>query len=482
VMTSRPGDAPTPTNASTQLAVAILLLIGALGVYGISEPSSPALFGSVVIGAVAGLLVPRNALPAAALWLLVLFPVGYIHQVPVLAGRYITPAVLVIAIWMVRLALAQRMTLLLRTPIRGWLIAATLLVLLFASALFSVRIDITLAWMTVFIVCVVAPALLGQICLDDVWPTVRWTLAGIGLFLGVLAAADFFMHFNPWTSWYEHKYTWTSVFRSLTSLGHPLNTAMVACVALAACVFPSSKTRQWPYWICALGALVALILSVSRASVVAVGGCAIIGLLSALPRTGKSVTRGRGRRGRLIPVLMTATFFAAVALSPLLSHRNASGEGSRSAIYRSQILDIAQRAIAEHPVLGFGPGTSSHVYETSFSHEGLENSAVQLMLSNGLPAFLFLLVGLGMVVRVAMRRSRAGVAAGIVAFSISATGYNVIDNNPAFFALIAPLIACAVMPGPDELSKSRVYQNSPTEQEATRLVMTTEPIPPVLPQ
>jgi hypothetical protein len=448
-MTSRPGDATTLTNASKPLTVAIVLVIVAmaLGAYGISVSSLPAMFGSAVMGAVAVFLLPRNALPAAALWLLVLFPVGYMN-VPGVVGRYITPAVLVIAIWMIRLALVQRMNLFLRTPLRGWLIAGPLLMLLCASAVFSVRIDITLAWMAVFIVCVVAPALLGQICLDDVWPTVRWAFAGIGLFLGVLAAADFFIHFNPWTSWYELNLTKSlskmSVFRTRTSLGHPLNTAIVACIALAACVFPSSKTRQWPYWIGAVGALVALILSVSRASVVAVGFSAIIGILSALPRTGTSVTRGRGR---LIPVLMAATFFAAVALSPLLSDRNASKEGSGSASYRSQLLDNATGLIGERPMLGFGPGTSGLAYQNSL-HLGLENAALQLMISIGLPAFLFVLVGFGMVVWVAMRRSRAGVAAGIVAFLVSATGFGVVDSNPAFFVLIAPLIACAVMPGP----------------------------------
>jgi O-antigen ligase len=454
-MTSTPEDATTRTNASTPLAAASLLLIviGALGVYGISRSSLPALFGSAVIGAIAVCLLPRNALPAAALSLLVLFPVGFMHDVPVLVGRYITPAVLIIAIWMIRLALAQRMTLLLRIPIRGWLIAASLLVLLFTSAVSSVRIEIALTWTAVFIVCVIAPALLGQMSLDDVWPTVRLTLAGIGLFLGVLAAADFFIHFNPWTSWYVHRFGDDP--RATTSLGHPLNTAMVACVALAACVFPSSKTRQWPYWIGAVGALGALILSVSRTSVIAIGFSVSIGILSALPRTGNSVMRGRRRRGRLIAVLMAATFFAALALSPLLSRRNASEEGRESASYRSEQIDTAMGYFREHPMLGFGPGTSDKVFEYS-SHYSLENSALQLMVSIGLPAFLFILVGFGMVVWVAMRRSRAGVAASIAAFLISATGFHVIDSNPAFLALIAPLIVCAVAPPPGHACRSPV--------------------------
>jgi O-antigen ligase/polysaccharide polymerase Wzy-like membrane protein len=429
---------------------------------GISTASLPAVIAAVVIGAVALSLLPRNALPAAALWLLVLFPVGYM-DVPALVGRYITPAVIIIAIWMIRLAVARRSAPLLGMPIRGWLITGPLLVLLFASTVFSERIDRTLAWTAVFIVCVIAPALLGQVSVDDLWPTVRWALAGIGLFLGVLAAADFFFHFNPWTSLYVRHYSWP-VFRSSTSLGHPLNTAMVASVALAACLFPSSKSRQWPYWICAVGALVALILSVSRVSVIAVGVSAIIGMLSARPRTGQSVTRGRGWRGRLIAVSVAATFFAAVAFSPLLSNRNSSEEGRNSAIYRSRLLDRATTLIYERPMLGSGPGTSGEAYANS-THLALENSALQLMVSIGIPASLFVLVGFGVLVTVAMRRSRAGVAAGIVAFWISAVGSNAIDSDPSTLALIAPLIACAVVPGPGR--SEHIENNGPRTARQT---------------
>jgi O-antigen ligase len=442
MMTSRAGVVAT-TTASTQSVAAVLLLLGALvpGVYGVARLSLPALLAGAVIGAVALFLLPRNALPPLALWVLVLFPVAYMPEVPRIIGANLLPASLIIAIWMVRLALVERMTLLLRAPIRGWLIAGPLLVLLFASAVFTVDIERTLTWTAVFVVCVVAPALLGQICLDDVWPAVRRTLAGIGLFLGVLAASDFFLHFNPWRLLYEVDRSWASAFRTSTSLGHPLTTALVAGVALAVCVFPTSETRQWPYWICAVGASVALILTVSRSNVFAVGLSAITGVLSARFRTGKTATRGR-----LIPLLLAATIFAAVALSPLLSQRNASAEGRSSATYRSQLFDAAMGLVGEHPLLGFGPGTSGVLYEYS-SYDSLENSALQLMVSTGIPAFLFFLVGLGMVVIVAMRRSRAGVAAGIVAFWISAVGFNVIDSKPGFMVLIAPIIVCAVAPG-----------------------------------
>ncbi|WP_445166912.1 O-antigen ligase family protein [Mycolicibacterium sp. Dal123E01] len=399
----------------------------------------------------AAFLVPRNALPAAALWLLVLLPIGYM-QIPTLVGRYLMPPVLLIAIWMLRLALAQRGSLLLRIPMRGWLIVASLLVLLFTSSVFSVRLDITVAWMIVFLVCVIGPALVGQICFDDVWPTVRWTLACIGLFLGVVAAVDYLIQFNPWTSMYVIKISKFSVFRTRTSLGHPLTTSMVASVALAACIFPTSGTRQWPYWICAMGTLVAIILSVSRTSVLAVGASALVGMLSALPHATRVATRKGTRRSRLLPLLMAATFIATLTLSPLLNNRNTSEEGISSASVRSELLDVSINLISQHPFLGFGPGASERVYD--YHNQALENSALQLMVSIGLPAFALIVIGFGVIVVGAMRRSRAGVAAGIVAFWASATGFNILDSNTGFYTLLAPLIVCAVMPGPGHAAQS----------------------------
>ena len=47
---------------------------------------------STVCAVILMFLVPRNALPAAALWLLVLLPVGYMH-IPKVLGQYFAPSV-----------------------------------------------------------------------------------------------------------------------------------------------------------------------------------------------------------------------------------------------------------------------------------------------------------------------------------------------------------------------------------------------------
>jgi O-antigen ligase len=403
-----------------------------------------AVFAFVAIGAVVLFLVPRDAVPAVALWLLVLVPVGYM-DLPRTIGRYATPAVAIMAIWMIRVAFAQRTNLSPRLATRGWLIVVPFFGLLLASTFFS-EVDTarSLAWIAVLSICVVTPALLGQTSLDDAWPTVRWTFAGIGLFLGVLAIVEYFFHWNPWTALFRSVVNEQafSFVRTKTSLGHPLITSTVASVALVVCVFSSGKGRQWPYWICAAGALIAVILSVSRGGAIAVAFAVIIGMISFLSRTGQY---GGRRRGRLISVLLAATFLASIAWSPLLSERIQTSGARRSADYRFTILENSVNIVADSPILGVGPGTSEVVYTGLYSW-GIESSALQLIVSIGIPAFLFFSLGIGVVVGVAMRRSRAAVAAGIVAFFVAITGFNAVNSNPALLALATPLIFCAVVP------------------------------------
>ncbi len=441
-MTSRLRNSENTTKAPMWSATSVLLLIGTLAValYGAFTSSMVTIFACAAVGAC---ILPRHTLPALALWLLVLIPIAVIcsnaaQQVffagsachrdlddPTRVGPTHPPSSM---------------------PTRGWLIVAPFFVLLFVSALGSQRIDLTLAWLAVLIVCVVAPALLGQISHDDVWPTVRWTFAGIGIFLGVLAAAEFLFHFNPWTVLirYDRSDQIWSVFRARASLGHPLTMSTVASTALAVSVFPSGDIRRWPYWVGTGGALVAVVLSVSRASIFAVASAAIIGMFSARAIAKKSPGHGKGR---LSALLLTAPVVAAIAFSPLLTRRSESSEGLGSAAYRSDILDKAMTLIAHRPIFGFGPGTSYVVFAehfASFYHIGrLENSALQLVISIGIPASLLFFVGLCLIIAVALRRSRAGVAAGIAAFFVTIVAQR-LDANPSILALIAPLILCAV--------------------------------------
>lgn len=435
---SRPDKVHPTVGISLGVSAIVVALVG------VWVSSEVMMIAGGALGLAATLVLPRNALPAAALWILVLLPVGYM-DIGRAVGRYFTPSVLIIGVWVFRLAFAQRMVPLLRLPVRGWFIVLPIVSLLLISTLLSeLHIGWSLAWMAVFVMCVIAPALLSQISEDDLWPTVRLTFAAIGLFLGALALVDFLFQFNPWTSLYRYDVsmrTW-AVFRTQTSLGHPLMTSMVGCVAFAVSVFPHGKGRQWPFWVCAAGALLAVVLSVSRTGIPALFMAIIIGALSMLAGSTRSELR---EKARITSMLIAAGLAALVVASPLLSARNESSGAITSAAYRQLLLDRAAELVSDRPLLGSGPGTSSLVYVEEYGGV-LENSYVQLMISIGLPAALLFLAGIGAVVLTAMRRSRAGAAAGLVAFFVSVAGFNALDSNPAVMALIAPLIYCALVP------------------------------------
>ena len=233
-----------------------------------------------------------------------------------------------------------------------------------------------------------------------------------------------------------------SFVRTKTSLGHPLITSTVASVALVVSVFPAGRSREWPYRICAVGALAAVVLSVSRGGLIALICAVTVGMVALL--AGERQSGGRGRR-RLASVLLAAAFLASIAGSPLLAERLQSTGAQKSADYRFTMLENTGAIVAESPFLGVGPGASDVVY-TDLYGWGMESSALQLVVSVGVPAFVLFVLGLGGIVVVAMRRSRAGASAGIVAFFVAITGFNAINSNPALLALVAPLVFCAVVP------------------------------------
>ncbi|BBY63022.1 O-antigen ligase family protein [Mycolicibacterium helvum] len=456
-MTSKIGSAERPTEPSERSVPALLVLIVllSLATYGAFSSSVPIMFVSALVGAC---VLPRNSLPPMALWLVVLLPVS-VMTIPTPLSKYFSPAVLVIAIWAIRLAVGQR-ALLLRVPLRGWLIIPPLFLLLFVSALGSGRTDLTMAWVAVLTLCVVAPAILGQIATEDIWPGLLWAFAGIGIFLGLLSAAEFFLDFNPWASLIRYdisSQTW-STFRARASLGHPLTMSTAASVTLVACLFPGGDKRLWWQWAGAFGALVAVILSVSRSSVFAIGIAAVVGLF-AVRASSRAVAQGK--RSRWGSLFLAGGLISVVAFSPLLARRSDSSEGLGSAEYRSDILRKALDLITDHPLVGYGPGTSYVVYAQHYASSirigRLENSVLQLIISIGIPASLLSLIGLGIMIGIALKRSRPGVAAGMVAFFVTIAGYNALDVNPALLAFVAPLIYCAMMPITDVTATANAY-------------------------
>lgn len=394
------------------------------------------LIGGVL--AVAGMfLLPRRFLPVLAIASLIFIPVGFMDVSRVI-GRYWTPAVIIVLIWCVRLASVKRAE---RVPARTpalsvlWL---PVLALLGLSTTASTSVSTSLAWIAVVAVTTVIPYHLGRRRNDDVWPASQIGLAVAAVFLGALAASDYFLGINPWTALYSYdvnERVW-SVFRTRTSLGHPLITATVASL----CVMVAMFGNRIPRVIRVAGLMgggVALILAVSRTSVLAVALGVAVGCIILMVGP-----QSQGKSRRLPGFLL---FFAGIAFllvvtnSPLLTERNESTGGAASTLYREASTSVALSMISENWGLGTGPGTSATQFAAVYDGP-LENSAFQLMLSLGIPlAVIVILAVVVLIFRLALR-GEATMAAALIAFSVSLVGYSAIDVNPALLAILSPLL------------------------------------------
>lgn len=389
-----------------------------------------------VVGAIVLMFMPRRLMPALALAVLVVLPVGYM-DLPRLVGRYFSPAVIILAVWMIRTALGKRDAL--ARPVRvGTLLWIPVLGALAVSVGLGLDPFLSVAWVLVALVCVILPYLYGRTRRDETWASTQKAYLWIGVFVGALAVLDFVAGFNPWSSLFSYDVTekvW-SVFRTRTSLGHPLVTSTVATVCAMIALFGSDKNR-WLRIAALAGSGAAVILAVSRTGVLAIAIGLALGCLVLL--FGASPSKRTRRITAFFLMISALGFLGVVTNSPLLDQRNESSGGVKSTDYREQSTEVALGLIDDNWLLGLGPSNSAAEFSSIFDGP-LENSVFQLLLSLGVPLAALGLAAIVVIVLRVSKRGDAGVAAGIVAFSVSLSGFSAIDVNPALLAFLAPLM------------------------------------------
>ncbi|QHC59328.1 O-antigen ligase family protein [Rathayibacter sp. VKM Ac-2760] len=389
-----------------------------------------------VIGAIVLFFMPRRLMPALALAVLVVLPVGYM-DVPRLIGRYFSPAVIILLVWMVRLVLSKRDAA--AEPARaGTMLWIPVLGALAVSVALGLEPGLSVAWVVVALVCTVLPYLYGRTRSDDVWSSAQNAYLWVGVFIGALAVLDFVAGFNPWSSLFSYDVTekvW-SVFRSRTSLGHPLVTSTVATVCAMIALFGSDK-RRWLRIAALAGSGAAVILAVSRTGVLAIAIGLALGCLVLL--FGASPSKRTRRITAFFLMISALGFLGVITNSPLLDQRNESSGGVKSSDYREQSTDVALGMIEDNWLIGLGPSNSAAEFSSVFDGP-LENSVFQLLLSLGIPLAILALGAIVVIVLRVSKRGDAGVAAAIVAFAVSLSGFSAIDVNPALLAFLAPLM------------------------------------------
>ncbi|MCJ1682414.1 O-antigen ligase [Rathayibacter sp. VKM Ac-2928] len=389
-----------------------------------------------IVGAIVLMFMPRRFMPALALAVLVVLPVGYM-DVPRLIGRYFSPAVIILAVWMIRTVLSTRDAP--AAPVRvGTLLWIPVLGAVAVTVALGLAPGLSVVWVLVVLVCVVLPYLYGRTRHDEVWVSSQSAYLWIGVFVGGLAVLDFIAGFNPWSSLFSYDVTdkvW-SVFRTRTSLGHPLVTSTVATVCAMIALF-GSDTRRWLRIAALAGSGAAVILAVSRTGVLAVAIGLALGCLVLL--FGASPSKRTRRVTAFFLMVSAVGFLGVVTNSPLLEQRNDSTGGVKSSDYREQSTAVAADLISDNWLIGLGPGNSAAQFSSVFDGP-LENSVLQLLLSLGIPLAALALSAVVVIVLRVSKRGDAGVAAAIVAFCVSLTGFSAIDVNPALLVFLTPLM------------------------------------------
>jgi O-antigen ligase len=427
--------------AAYRLGLVIACVVLAL-LSGRFPSAAPALL--LLLAAIGFFLIRRKEIPSAAMWVFTLAPVGYMDVTRVI-GRYFTPTVILLLIWQIRLLISRPRRPIKRPSDLALLFLSVLLLALLVSAFNGYSLFTSSAWIGVFVLCVLLPVFIGQYRPDDVSSELQNTLAWIGIFLGLLSAVEFFLQVNPWLDLYKIDVTdktW-SVFRTRSSLGHPLVSAVLACICLVNCLFNRSIISRTLVISSSIASSVAIVLTVSRTAIIAIAVAILFGILTNMVAGSNAL-----RRKSLLLIFVGGLAVMSLLFSPLMTERASSTGGEKSAIYRLDGYFNALTMFKERPYLGFGPGNSADVYASYY--EGLlETSALQILVSIGVVGSTLILLGLTFILGICLKKGLSSTIASVVAYIVGIAGFSAIDTNPGILALLCPFIYLAFSSKPN---------------------------------
>ncbi|QHC59316.1 hypothetical protein [Rathayibacter sp. VKM Ac-2760] len=450
-----PRSVPRRSTTGWYLALLVLLLGGAVFWIVTGDVRVPLLAaGAAIVLVVARILSPA----AAAILLVVLYAAVPFDYLPApLPLPVLSPLILLAAL----LAVATG------APPPPWLRGIALLPA-FTFALYALLIPIlrphgqlatVLATTAVLILALIAIPL--RMSDPSVFGPLTAALLLVATVLALLGMVESATQSNAYAEIYASSpYPLTqewSVYRILTTLGHPLvNSTFFASVGSLA--FGLFLRGRRPGALLAFAACcTAVLLTGSRSGVAAIGtGMAIAGGLTVLRLTGS-------RFVRLALVVVPFAVIVAIVGPEALDARSSSEEGRVSAEVRDLVLRIALRLLpTESGIFGSGGGLSSTVFEENGGrHYALESSLWQLVLSYGLIGAVLLLGHLLIVLLRSIARGAIAGPAMLVAWVVSASAFNLLESVPA--ALIVPATAILLT-----LSEARWGTEGLGAVEATR--------------
>jgi len=440
------------STVATCIVVAVLVVTGLSVVE--SRQASLLFFAAVLVTSIVVLLVlPVHVLPALALGIIVAIPdrIADFSTSPV-----VTPATLVLGLWLVRRILMRGMATQDAGPledqgpgaVRGLRILAILLgVTMFVLIVVAPVKQFAVGWTFTYLVAVVGPMMVGRI--DSESQAIRTALPWLGTVAGVYALVQAAVQKNVlYLPVYEalgksDVQHW-AVYRSDGSLGHPLLAGLFFAVVLAFCVGRWLETGRRLVLVAAVVNGLAIVATVSRGSYLAASAGVVTVLLTALI----------GRRVRRLRLLGISASFAVAAYLALNTvafvERGLSEEALVSAHTRTGLLRITFDTANAYHWLGGGPANSLTV-AAPFNFQGLpiENSYLQLIISLGAPGLLTFLAILATSAVIAVRNGNLGALGGLVAYAIAISGFAALDSRRNLLVLLGVLIMLCIHGRPE---------------------------------
>jgi polysaccharide biosynthesis protein PslJ len=447
----RAGSSAAGVRSVAVGAVLVAALLGAALALGPVIAAGALVF---VLGSVAAAVMPRYWLWPAVLCVSALVPIG---NLPVPHILYVlNPAMFVVAVLALRTIFGGRSTPFWVGP-QVWLLLSFTAWLLI-TVVFSIQRGTAIGWMLTFLVLVVLLALVG---FGDqrAGRAVEETWIVLGAVLGAYALVEAFVfHANPlfggiFTSGPDALTQHYSIYRATTTLGHPVGNGLffVVAVPLALGRMVSRDRVRWHLVATALAAG-GVIASGTRTAFVAAlisGAVVLFGPASAMMRQ-----RGGVGIRLAVAIAMALTLVLGVWY---LSARNSSAEGSSSASFRTTEIAVAKLGIAESPLVGVGPGVAAVRWKTDLTGTNgagaFESMWLELVVGSGLPGLALSVAVFAAAIGTALRRRATPAAAAMIAFLVTASGFNVWEGGrPSQVRIGLLLVMCLAVARPGRAS------------------------------
>jgi len=410
------------------------VLAGALAIATVGLTASYPVLPVALIGAIGvfGLFLvkKRDDLLSIGVVLFATLPVAYM-AVPTAVGRYMTPTVIVLSVWLIRTRWSDLRPRRIPVLVVAGLFVAALLVV---ETAVSINLVQSATWSLPVLIGFIAVILVAGARGPADYSRFLRTWAVLTIALAAYGCVEWVAQSNPLANVYYALGDLTrgnaySVYRIRTTLGHPLANGTFFATSAAVLLGAAVKSRSKLLYVAAGAGALALALTASRGALVGF-------VLAAVVIVGGLVFSARASFGaKAATVVVSSAAVLVMINSPLIAARQGSSEGSSSLDARGPLNALTLRLLDVTGGLGSGPGTSETLAAMYGYGITIENSLFQAAISLGLPGVLGILLLFGLAFAAAIRNGAYHAMGGIIAYLVSVASFNAWDTNPGIFAL-----------------------------------------------